>query len=90
MKYYPRVKCDCAESHESDHSANPDPNFHFLSYDEVTHFKFILVSLIPGSMILGRGGNCRVYADRAGSSPRSDWDEAAPPDSPHVCRAAFL
>lgn len=40
--------------------------------------------------VLGRGRNCCVYADRAGSSTRSDWDEETPPDPPHVCRTAFL
>lgn len=64
--------------------------FIFLQDGKGTCFKLISVSLVPRSMFLGRGGNRRVYADRAGASTGSDWDEETPPGPPHVCRAAFL
>lgn len=66
------------------------PTFIFVQHDKMTCFKLILVSLISGLMFLGRGRNCRVYADWAGSSARSNRDEETPPGSPHVCRTAFL
>lgn len=66
------------------------PSYIFLQSDKMTCFSLTSVSLVPTSMILGRGGNCRVNADRAGSSAGSDWDEETPPDSPHVCRTALL